>query len=278
MFLKGGDMGLRRRTATLAATAAAVLLLVAGPAGAVLKGTTDTANRYANVGVLQLNVNGEWSDFCSGTLVRPDVVLTAAHCTDFLIEEGPDGFGPDDLRISFDPEGDAPHYTVDHIVVHPDWLTAAPGRGNSKKLYLAPPHEDIALVFLDTAVAGVTPAPIADAGYLAGLDLTSETFTVVGYGIDDFITGSILANHPVVLVDGVRSYRDVSVITEHDAFPDRFLKITQSVCFGDSGGPLFHEDTVVGIAAWTFSMNCSGPNLEYRVDSTAAQTFLETNL
>jgi hypothetical protein len=271
-------MRLRRSAATLAAAVAVSVLLVAGPAGAVIGGTDDTANRYANVGVLQLNVDGDWSDFCSGTLVRSDVVLTAAHCTDFLIEEGPDGFGPDDLRISFDPEGDAPYYTVDRIVVHPDWLTAPPGRGNSKMLYLAPPHEDIALVFLDDPVAGVTPAPIADADYLAGLDLTNETFTVVGYGVDAFITGSLLANHPVVLVDGIRSYRDVSVITEHDLFPDRFLKITQSVCFGDSGGPLFHEGTVVGIAAWTFSMRCSGPNLEYRVDSTAAQTFLEANL
>jgi hypothetical protein len=133
-------------------------------------------------------------------------------------------------------------------------------------------------VFLDDDVAGVAPAPIADADYLAGLDLTSETFTVVGYGVDAFITGSVLANHPVVLVDGIRSFRDVSVITEHDLFPDRFLKITQSVCFGDSGGPLFHKDTVVAIHAWTFSSRCSGPNLEYRVDSTAAQTFLEANL
>jgi Trypsin len=138
------------------------------------------------------------------------------------------------------------HYTVDHIVVHPDWLTAPPGRGNSKHLFLAPPAEDIALVFLDTTVAGVTPAPIADADYLAGLDLTSETFTVVGYGTDAYITGSAMANHPVVLFDGIRSYRDVSVITEHDAFPDRFLKITAGVCFGDSGGPLFHEGTVGG--------------------------------
>jgi V8-like Glu-specific endopeptidase len=183
-------MGLRRRTAMLAATAAALsVLLIAGPAGAVIGGTTDTANVFANVGVLQLNVDGdEWADFCSGTLVRADVVLTAAHCTDFLIEVGEDGFGPDDLRISFDPEGDAPFYTVDHIVVHPDWLTAAPGRGNSKHLFLAPPAEDIALVFLDAPVAGVTPAPIADADYLAGLDLTSETFTVAGYGVDAFIT------------------------------------------------------------------------------------------
>jgi hypothetical protein len=271
-------MRLRRSAATLAAAVAVSVLLVAGPAGAVIGGTDDTANRYANVGVLQLQIDGDWFDFCSGTLVRADVVLTAAHCTDFRVEEGPDGFGPDDLRISFDPEGDAPYATVDHIVVHPDWFTAPPGHGNSKHGFLAPPAEDIALVFLAGDVAGVTPAPIADADYLAGLDLTSETFTVVGYGVDAFITGSTLANHPVVVVDGVRSFRDVSVITEHDAFPDRFLKITQSVCFGDSGGPLFHEGTVVAINTWTFSMRCSAPNLEYRVDSTAARTFLEANL
>jgi hypothetical protein len=135
--------------------------------------------------------------------------------------------------------------------------------GNSKHVHLAPPAEDIALVFLDDHVAGVTPAPVADAEYLAGLDLTSETFTVVGYGVDAFITGSLLSNHPVVLVDGIRSYRDVSVITEHDAFPDRFLKITQSTCFGDSGGPLFHDGTVVAIDTWTFSTRCSAPNLAY---------------
>jgi hypothetical protein len=278
--LKGGKrMGFIRSSARLAAAATAfAALVVAAPAGAVVGGTSDTANTYANVGVLQLNVDGEWFDFCSGTLVRDDVVLTAAHCTDFLVEEGDDGFGPDDLRISFDPEGDAPYSTVDHIVVHPDWFTAGPCFGNSKHACLAPPAEDIALVFLDEPVAGVTPAPIAEEGYLDTLDLKSETFTVVGYGTDKFITGSAFSPKAITVFDGIRSYRDVTAIAAQDAFPDRFLKITAGVCFGDSGGPLFHGDTVVALNTWTFSARCDGPNLEYRIDSAVAQAFLAKNL
>jgi len=276
---KGEKMRFIQGAAKVAAAATAfVVLLLAAPAGAVIDGTSDTANKYANVGVLQLNVEGEWFDFCSGTLVRADVVLTAAHCTDFLVEEGPDGFGPDDLRISFDPEGDAPYYTIDHIVVHPDWSTAGPCFGNSKHACLAPPAEDIALVFLDESVAGVTPAPIAEEGYLDTLDLMNETFTVVGYGTDEFITGSAASPKAITVFDGIRSYRDVTAISAQDAFPDRFLKITAGVCFGDSGGPLFHGETIVALNTWTFSWRCAGPNLEYRVDSAVAQEFLATYL
>jgi Trypsin len=261
-----------------AAATGVVALLLAAPAAAVVGGTSDTANRYANVGVLQLKVGTDWFDFCSGTLVRPNVVLTAAHCTDFLVDVGPDGFGPADLRISFDPEGDAPYATVDRIVVNPLWFTAGPCFGNSKNACLAPPAEDIALVFLKSAVAGVTPAPIAPAGYLDRLNLKTATFTVVGYGTDAFITGSAAAPKAVTVFDGIRSYRDVSSIPAQDAFPDRFLKITAGVCFGDSGGPLFHGRTVVALNTWTFSYRCAGPNLEYRVDSAPAQAFLAANL
>jgi S1-C subfamily serine protease len=138
--------------------------------------------------------------------------------------------------------------------------------------------EDIALVFLDDPVAGVTPAPIADLGYLDELDLKSETFTVVGYGTDAFITGSAASPKAITIFDGIRSYREVSAIAAMDAFPDRFLKITAGVCFGDSGGPLFHDGTIVAINTWTFSWRCAGPNLEYRVDSAVAQAFLDAYL
>ena len=78
--------------------------------------------------------------------------------------------------------------------------------------------------------------------------------------------------------DGVRSYRDVTAINTHDAFPDRFLKVTAGVCFGDSGGPMFHDGTIVALNTWTFSLRCTGPNLEYRTDSAIAQAFLDTYL
>jgi hypothetical protein len=85
-------------------------------------------------------------------------------------------------------------------------------------------------------VAGITPAPIAGAGYLDTLDLKTATFTVVGYGTDRFITGSAASPKAITIFDGIRSYRHVSSIPARDAFPDRFLKITAGVCFGDSGG------------------------------------------
>ncbi len=211
-------MRLRRAWLALPVAVAAMLAIIVSPnsANAIVGGTDDTTNRFQNVGMLQLRSQADWFAFCSGTLVAPTVVLTAAHCTDFFTAAvGQPGLGPDDLRVSFAvaPDENSTYYVADHVVVNPDWLTAPACLGNSKHLCLAPPAEDIALIFLEQTVLGVAPAAIAGPGYLDGLDLTAETFTVVGYGTDAFITGSAGAPNAITTFDGVRSYRDVTSIT-----------------------------------------------------------------
>lgn len=259
----------------LALATLAIALLSAVPAAAVVGGREDSANVYDNVAGLQFRFGGEWFTGCTGTLVRSDVVLTAAHCVDFVVGAG--GIGIDNLRVTFDPTPDAAStvYAVEAIQIHPSWATRPVLKGNSKALGLGPGAEDVALVWLTQSVGGIVPAPLVEAGALDGLALTDETFTVVGYGLQGFVTGSIVSAQPQVADSGNRNFKAVSVVTTHEAFADRYLKITASTCFGDSGGPLFHGDTLVAVNTWTSSARCVAPSFSYRLDAPLAQAFLD---
>lgn len=229
-------------------------VLAAGPAAAITNGEPDGTG-HRNVGGLVNDrpySDGTWL-YCSGTLISPTVFLTAAHCGD----EGAR------VAVTFDPayvDGDTTHRGT----FHSD--PAYPGTS-------ADSH-DIAVVVLDRAVKGSTPALLPEAGSLAGLRLGQE-FTSVGYGAYEVTTGP--GGHQY-LYDDVRMVATGTL----NAVNKTWLRISMNestgdggTCYGDSGGPNFLGDTdVVAATTITGDAICRSTNVVYRLDTASARDFL----
>jgi len=275
----------------------AFVAVMAAPAGAVIGGQQDTGNKYSNVGMNLGYAEGEYGegqwDFAgSCTLIKNDrkgtVVVTAAHV---VWDVSPEDIAAN-WRVTFDPLEDH-----DWFMSFPDLegvktykVTAAaayPGFDFSQIHNSAPSflvQNDVGLMWLDGPVyvpgtkKFVAPAPIVGPGGLDALDLKSETFTLVGYGVSDVLAGnatSLLAGGFAAPVWNGRNFKDVSVNTEDGQFADRYLSLSAGMYVWDSGGAVFHGDTLVGV-----NSNCISPTSPfdaYRLDSPAAQKFLRDN-
>ena len=129
--------------------------------------------------------------FCSGeTLIAPDVVLTAGHCTDFwTTSEDPE---IDEVLVSFAPQAavdadwnpvnPADWHTAHSWVTHPDYVSDE-----------WPLTWDYGLLFLDDPVQGITPADLPAAGLVDDLigdhGQTAQRFSDVGYGQNGVLNG-----------------------------------------------------------------------------------------
>ncbi len=242
----------RRLAVTLLSVA---LLSSAAPALAITNGAVD-ANAHPNVGGLVAGhaySDGTWI-YCSGTLIRPNVFLTAAHC-----DEG----GDETVRVTFSSaytDGDRTYTGTFHA--DPRYTSAQND-----------PH-DVAVVVLDEPVRKVTPASLPASGSLGGLD-RNQTFTSVGYGAYQ------VTNQP----GGHRYlYDDVRMVATGtlDAINPAWLRISMNpatgdggTCYGDSGGPNFLGTSDI-IAATTITGDavCRATNVVYRLDTPSARSFL----
>jgi V8-like Glu-specific endopeptidase len=241
---------MRRRLLPFAALLACFAF--AAPAGAIVGGAPDSSHPY--VGLLD---NG--SEGCSGTLISPRVVVTAAHCFSGAASKWGTDQGRAKIRVTFDQQG---IFNADRTsyfgAYYSDPAFCSPcGPGGTRF-----DSHDVAVVILDSSVSMPAYGSLPTAGFDSSLP-TNTALDLVGYGVQSFLKPNV-PDLNAVFTRYAASAKLVSVDSE-------FLKVSSAQCFGDSGGPVFLAGTNQMVAEVSYSSNplCNGVAYDYRLDGDA---------
>jgi len=253
------------------------MLITAQPAGAITGGQRDEV--HTNVGVVRFTTeSGRFR--CSGTLISPTVVLTAGHCTGDTGETpATNVFVSFNTDLPLDPL--APGITPEESAARAaNYITgtAHPDPGWTGKLSVSKQH-DQGVVVLDAPAAskwpGIAPAQLLPVGTLDGNQgaLKNETFTLVGYGVEiGAKKATVVVPERRFTTSFLKNVQDEVVTFQIN---DRDSKAGGGSCFGDSGGPVFLGEFVVGDSSFVNSLTCNATSGYQRVDTAYSRAFLE---
>ncbi len=272
-----------KKPLAIAAIAALATLAIAASAAAITFGEPD-GDAHPHVGTLLFVQDGVGFFSCTGTLISPTVMLTAGHCV-----EG-NGNENDVTYVRFDEDAlegigdfgslqdwlDDRWILAEDVIPHPDFDD-----------FSAFPHTfDVGLVILpDPGVSLSTYGMLPPLGFLddvlAQPGNSSNWWTAVGYGsqgVLDPFSGNDYARY--------RSTVRLIEVNSFDTGPGASAKFTNNpgggkggTCFGDSGGPIFYQDTNIIGAVVSFGITpCIGVDFQFRVDTETAQDFIADNL
>ena len=223
-------------------------------AAEVIGGDLTPEGEFPTVGALMYQVGpGQTSAGCTGTLIAPDVVLTAAHCLD------PQIIGvaqPSAFSLAHDTNATpTPQVTIARTVSHPQFDLGGAGGGLAQ-------INDIGLVFLAEPITAVAPTKLPTPDQATALAIDTD-LAIVGYGqIEE--TNQLVG----VKYDALTSIRELNAselrVSMGGADPQN--------CHGDSGGPaltaLGGEPRVVGVVSRSFQSNaCDNGGIDTRVDA-----------
>lgn len=214
--------------------------LIAG-GQSVSESDSEYLSTVALVRTIQVDDAIKHQPFCSGTLISPTVVLTAAHCV--IGSQYPLIFVSFALDARETKPDDALSRSVQSIIAHPDYVP------NDPVPYGPSYHgSDLALLKLTAkAPEGAKPVPIeqGDISQSAGLDVT-----LAGYGYTSFTeeadSGDIGVLRKVLAQtqDSAKWQSESGVLLYSG--PNGL-----GACAGDSGGPMYRDNEgaryVVGI-------------------------------
>ena len=283
---------------------AAVLTSIVGtamPAAAITYGEPD-AGEHPYVGfMIYFDPNEPGWFSCSGTLLDTDTFVTAGHCTYGVGTEGEavGTSGGTDVWV-----------TVDETDVLSGWPARA-DYPTEEALYEArvawleshgfiqgvayphpeyddfsgfPTNYDVGIVELDQGVALAQYgelAPLGTVEALAGMtgrNRNSALVETVGYGIQSVqphpqeIESRYKSTSRIVQVNGsISAGGNVHTLNNPSAVGGR-----GGSCFGDSGGPLFVNNTnqVLAVVSFGFSATCHGADYSWRVDTQNSYDFI----